>query len=90
MNELQQGQIIKSKAGRDKGKLFIIVKIEEEYVYLTDGNLRRVENPKKKKVKHIQSINIVLPNIQEKIVNHEKITNAEIRKQLTLYEATLN
>ena len=50
--ELVTGQIVYSKAGRDKKRCFIILKVEGEYVYLADGELRKVESPKKKKVKH--------------------------------------
>lgn len=90
MNELQYGQIVKSKAGRDKGKFFVIIDKEDEYLYLVDGILRRIDNPKKKKFKHIQPTNIIIDIIKNKIENDEKITNADIRKQLILYQETLN
>lgn len=90
MNELQYGQIVKSKAGRDKGKFFVIIDKENEYLYLVDGILRRIDNPKKKKIKHIQPTNIIIDIIKNKIENDEKITNADIRKQLILYQETLN
>lgn len=90
MNELQYGQIVKSKAGRDKGKFFVIIDKEDEYLYLVDGILRRIDNPKKKKIKHIQPTNIIIDIIKNKIENDEKITNADIRKQLILYQETLN
>ena len=51
MYELQYGQVVKSKAGRDKDKIFVIINIEEEYAYLADGHLRRMEKPKQKKMK---------------------------------------
>ena len=53
-NKYSLGQIVFSKCGRDQGKPFVIVSIEDEYVYLVDGNLRKVDNPKLKKHKHIQ------------------------------------
>lgn len=46
----------RSKAGHDKGKLYIIMKTEGEYVYLTDGRLRPLARPKRKKWKHIQPV----------------------------------
>ena len=45
-NKYSLGQIVFSKCGRDQGKPFIIVSIEDEYVYLVDGSLRKVDNPK--------------------------------------------
>lgn len=86
MNEFRFGQIIKSKAGRDKNKLFIIIDIKDEYLYVVDGNLRRIENPKKKKKKHIQPMHIVIDSIEDKIINDKKLTNADIRKELIIYQ----
>ena len=50
------GMLAKSKAGHDKGHIYVIYKIEEAYVYLIDGNIRTIEKPKKKKKKHVQII----------------------------------
>ncbi len=55
MNEpLNIGGIVRSRAGRDRGRLFVIREIvDAEYVLLVDGNLRTLERPKKKKRKHL-------------------------------------
>ena len=50
------GELATSKAGHDKDRLYMIVGEEGECVYLCDGRLRGVEQPKKKKKKHIQII----------------------------------
>ncbi|TCT14089.1 hypothetical protein EDC18_107158 [Natranaerovirga pectinivora] len=86
MENFQIGQIIKSKAGRDKDRLFVIIDIKGEYVYLVDGNLRKLEKPKMKKIKHIQPTNNIVESIQEKIINDQKILNAEIRKTIQLFQ----
>lgn len=85
MNDLQYGQIVKSKAGRDKDKIFVIINIKGEYVYLADGNLRRVENPKMKKLKHVQPTNNIIQIIKDKLENDKKVTNVEIRRHLAVY-----
>ena len=52
--DLTLGQVVYSKAGRDKGKKFIVVDIVDElYVMISDGDLRRIENAKRKKLKHL-------------------------------------
>ena len=53
------GQIVISKAGRDRGLVFVVVACEGEYVFLADGRTRRLENPKRKKNKHLQPTNFV-------------------------------
>ncbi|PKM94987.1 MAG: RNA-binding protein [Firmicutes bacterium HGW-Firmicutes-1] len=90
MDKFQYGQIIKSKAGRDQDKIFVIIDIQDEYVYLVDGHFRRIENPKKKKLKHIQPMNIVIETIKHKIENEEKLTNADIRRELIVYQKGLD
>lgn len=90
MEKLQYGQIIKSKAGRDQDKIFVIFDMQNEYVYLVDGHFRRIENPKKKKIKHIQPTNIVIETIKHKIEKEEKLTNADIRKELVVYQQGLD
>jgi len=57
---MRSGQIVFSKQGRDKGRAMIILSEEGEYVFLTDGRLRLIANPKKKRVKHIQITNTIV------------------------------
>ena len=53
------GRFAKSLSGRDKGKVFIIVDApEENFVMLSDGELRKLEKPKRKKLKHIKLLAI--------------------------------
>lgn len=90
MNDYHIGQIVKSKAGRDKSNLFVIIDKNEEYVYLVDGKIRKVDHPKKKKVKHIETTNYIDSNIVNRINSDQKIVNADIRKALQLYETEAN
>ena len=51
------GSIAISLAGRDKGRTFIIVGVlDEAYVLVADGRKRKIEKPKKKKMKHIRTV----------------------------------
>ncbi len=51
------GQFVTSKAGHDKDKLYVIVAEEGDFAALSDGRLKPVECPKRKRKKHIQPIN---------------------------------
>lgn len=85
-NEVTIGQFVKSKAGRDKDRVFIIIsKLDDEYVLVTDGDLRRMENPKKKKIKHLSKYNLVSELVKENHLNTKKITNSIIRKEIEKY-----
>ena len=51
------GYFATSLAGHDKGLTYVITGVDNEYVYVTDGRLRQVDEPKKKKLKHLQCFN---------------------------------
>ena len=42
------GMLAASKAGRDRGSLYVIIEEAGEYVYLADGRNRTVSRPKRK------------------------------------------
>jgi ribosomal protein L14E/L6E/L27E len=78
------GQIVISKAGRDAGRRFVVIRvIDDLFVELSDGNLRRVEKPKKKKIKHLDITDEVADRIAEKLMNNGRVSNAEVRKALS-------
>lgn len=81
------GQVVLSKAGRDAGKMFVVTGlIDINYVFVSDGDSRRLENPKKKKIKHLIITTNVIEAIAQKISAGDKITNADIRKALAEYQ----
>ena len=47
--EIAKSNIVRSDAGRDKGKLFYVLDTQGEYLLLAGGKSRKVESPKRKK-----------------------------------------
>lgn len=79
--DLKIGQIVKSKAGRDKGKSFIIYEIlDEQFVLVCNGDLRKIEKPKKKKVKHLMIYNTVFTEFAEKLQSSGNLNDAYVRE----------
>ena len=69
------GDLVISKSGRDKGRKLAVVGItDENYVLIADGDLRKVGNPKRKKVKHLQCAG--------KISYKEDMTDSALKKML--------
>lgn len=56
MERYETGMLAKSKAGHDKDHVYVIIDVDETYVYLVDGKIRTMDRPKKKKKKHVQII----------------------------------
>ena len=83
--EADVGHIVISLAGRDKGRPFYVLKTEENFVYLSDGSLRKIESPKKKKRKHVRVIPDFETRITAKLRSGEKVLNSEMRKALSDY-----
>lgn len=81
--ELCIGQVVSSKAGRDKDRLFFVVDIiDDQYVSIADGDLRKIEKSKKKKIKHLSKCNNVNETIKEKLENGEKVDNIYLKREL--------
>lgn len=77
------GRVVISRSGRDQGRMFLIVGIlEEPYVLIADGALRRLKKPKKKKLRHLALQPDVLEGIGEKLKQGSKVFDAELRSAL--------
>lgn len=73
-----EGQIVKSYAGRDKGRFFVVLKTEDKFALIADGKVRKVDNPKRKKWMHLKATkaNVQIP---------EGVTNKDLRRLLSSY-----
>ena len=55
MAELKPGQLVRSLAGRDRGKHYLVLReIDQRTVLLVDGRSRPLAKPKKKNKAHLQ------------------------------------
>ena len=80
--DIKVGQVVKSKSGRDKDKLFIVLDIVDDfYVLLVDGRLRKLKSPKLKNIKHLNVYKSVIDDLSEKKAKKE-INNSYIREVL--------
>lgn len=86
--EIVEGSIVRSIAGRDKGGLFIVLSCEGDYAYLANGELRKVDRPKRKKLKHLQGTKAVSEFVQNKLAAQGKVTNSEVRKALAEFDVS--
>ncbi len=72
------GQIVISKAGRDKGTFLVTVGETQDALLVCDGKKRPLERPKQKNRKHVTVTQTVLENRQIS-------TNKSIRRALAIY-----
>ncbi len=77
------GRVAYSRAGRDQNRAFMIVAVvNESYVLLVDGELRKAEAPKMKSLKHLSLTRHYLPEMTEMLNEGKYPQNCEIRKAL--------
>lgn len=83
MNEAKLGQMVIATAGRDENKKFLITCIiNDQYVYISDGDTRKLENPKKKKLKHLRLTKHISEEISQRLQQKLNITNNDICKYI--------
>ena len=75
----ERGRLVLSKQGRDAKRPFIILEVlDADYVLMTDGDLRKLSRPKRKKVKHL----IPKPHL---MTLTEQTLDSDIRKAINAF-----
>ena len=88
--DISKSDIIESLAGRDKGKFFYVIDVEENFVLIADGKGRKLENPKRKKLKHVRRVSRTETRVAMKILNGDKVLNSELRRDLATFGQQFN
>ena len=82
--------VVVSTAGRDRDQLFYVIGTEGVYTLLANGKDRRLEKPKRKKVKHVSKVLRAETRVAAKLVASDKVLNSELRRDLAFHRRTLN
>ena len=88
--EISRADVVVSLAGRDKGQLFFVLDTDDLFVYIADGKGRRLDQPKRKKRKHVRKLPQTATRVAEKIRNGDKVLNSELRRELAAYGQKFN
>ena len=88
--DISKSDIVISLAGRDKDQLFYVIETEDNYVFLADGKGRKLENPKRKKLKHVRRVTRTETRVATKILNGDKVLNSELRRDLATFGQQFN
>ena len=82
------GSVVYSRAGRDAGIFFLVTEVvDDNFVKICDGDVRKLAKPKLKKVKHLKNTGDVLEGIGEKLQKGTKVYDAEIYSALRRYNS---
>ena len=80
---LEKGTVVRSSAGRDKGRLLAVMREEKNRVLICDGKERPVDRPKSKNIRHVEMTQALLSEA-------EIATNRALRKALGRLNAEIN
>ena len=80
---MEKGAVVKSLAGRDKGKLLAVMQSDENRVLVCDGKERPVDRPKSKNIRHVESVGYSLDE-------SETATNRALKKAIARLNAEIN
>lgn len=84
------GSIVISKAGRDQGRLFLVVEeVDDDFVMIANGDLRKLDRLKKKRRKHLKPTGTVVRAFIDRLSRGEKVEDHELRAWLREEEEKL-
>ena len=79
--DIRERTVVVSTAGHDKGVVFAVIGFTlEKYALIADGTVRKLEKPKKKKLKHLEPIGILEKEIPAQ-------TNRQLKKAVKSFDA---
>ncbi len=76
---LETGNFVISKAGHDKGRVYVILGTDKDRVLVADGKAHSVDVPKKKNPMHLQPVNHGIGQELLERLNTKSLRNEEIR-----------
>lgn len=83
ISETMLGRVVFSKTGRDNGRPFLIVRVvNDRYVIISDGDLRKIQNPKMKNVKHLTFSNLRADEVIDYLNRGETPENHIIKRNI--------
>lgn len=81
------GRFASSKAGHDKGVLYVIIAQDLKFVYLCDGKFHTLEKPKKKSRKHITLYeDSITEELKNRLINKERIFDHKIKYAIKMQQ----
>ena len=80
---MEVGRVVMSKQGRDRDRCFVILSVvDDQYVMMADGLTRKLDHPKRKKVKHLHPKPVKMEGLAERLASRQ-VLDSDLRKLLS-------
>ena len=87
---IEIGSVVISRAGRDRGRPFIVVGVlDDDFVMVANGALRKMDRQKKKRRRHLKPTGTVVQAVRERLAEGRPIEDHELRTWLSEEEEKL-
>ena len=74
--------VVISKRGKYDGEMFFVIDVKDGFALLADGKRRKVTNPKKKNILHLEETGLSSESVKERIENGSNTVDALMRAEL--------
>ncbi len=81
--EFCKGDLVLCNAGREKDRLMCVTAFDEKYVYVCDGKERKLDNPKRKNLKHIIKTD---KKLSEEMFSTDRALRKALSKEVNLWQ----
>ena len=88
--DLERGDVVRSLAGHDKGALFCVVDTDGGFLLLADGKERKLNSPKRKRVKHARRAGSSDHPVFLRLRAGEPVGDCEVRRALAAFRDERN
>ena len=87
---IEIGSVVISKAGRDRGRPFLVVGVvDDDFVMVANGALRKMDRQKKKRRKHLKPTGRVVTELRARLAAGQPVEDHELRSWLSKEEEKL-
>lgn len=80
--DIQISDVVISLRGRDQGEVFYVIGKQDDLLLLANGKNRTLEEPKRKKQKHVEKVLRSETRVAAKLLSGDKVLNGELRRDL--------
>lgn len=79
---MQIAEVVISKKGKYDGEMFFVIAVENGCALVADGKIRKMSNPKRKNINHLEETGLFSPQVAEGVKKGANTTDALMRAEL--------
>lgn len=79
---MEKGDMVISRKGRYDGQYFFVIDVMKGRALLSDGKARKIDNPKKKNIAHLEETFLSSQKVRERLESGGNAIDALMRAEL--------